>query len=118
MIASTAQPSPAASMSSPASSWSAFIFVASILLAGLAGFKAGQSTKPLAQSPSKKTDTPASTGTPSGTQQQIIDVESDDEARADGDLAAVEPNGPCKMASRDHVHVHVRVRWSRRGWRK
>lgn len=89
-------------MTSSTNPWTATLFVVSVVLAGFAGYRAGQNSKPSAQSLSKKTDTPAPKEPRSGTQKDQSEPESDEEeeARADGDLASVHTNGPCKMASR------------------
>jgi hypothetical protein len=84
-------------MTSSVSQWTAVIFVASVIFAGFAGYRAGQSSQLSAQF--EKRDPPVSTEThPDGRKGQV-EVESDDEALADGDLASVHTKGPCKMAS-------------------
>lgn len=83
--------------------WNALIFTVSIVLAGFAGFKAGERSKnahitgdsPKGPVPSEGT----STNVVSGPSNSKVEAESDEEAAADGDLASVHTNGPCKLVS-------------------
>jgi hypothetical protein len=84
-------------MTSSASQWTAVIFLASVVFAGFAGYRAGQSSK--LSSLGKRDPPPASAETHSGAQKEQIEFESDEEALADGDLASVQAKGPCKLAS-------------------
>ena len=86
------------------SSWNVLIFTVSIVLVGFAGFKAGERSKNAGanvDSTSKGYETPKTppTEAPSGELNSKIEVESDEETQADGDLTSVQTNGPCKLAS-------------------
>lgn len=86
-------------MSSSVSQWTVVVFVASVILAGFAGYRAGQSSQLSTQFLLEKTGPPASTETHQDARKGQIEVESDEEALTDGDLASVHTKGPCKMAS-------------------
>jgi hypothetical protein len=91
-------------MNESTGSWSLLAFITSILLSGFAGYKLGQlssSTSPSSSKPttnqSKRVDATSSVQLASGTQNDNADSESEEEARADGDLGSVPASGPCKM---------------------
>jgi hypothetical protein len=86
------------------SSWNVLIFTVSIVLAGLAGFKAGERSKnagAIVEPTPKRPDLPRTPPT------EVLlcdldsrtEVETDEEAQADGDVGSVQTNGPCKLAS-------------------
>jgi hypothetical protein len=89
-------------------SWNVVIFTVSIVLAGFAGFKAGehsQNAGAIVDSTPKGHETPKTPPTDalSGELNSNIEVESEEDAQADGDLASVQTNGPCKLASEPGV---------------
>ncbi|CCA70080.1 related to exostosin-like 3 [Serendipita indica DSM 11827] len=88
-------------MAAPFGSWTTVLTAASIIFAGLAGYKAGQLSvanqqrKTLSDAKGhEEHDQQITSG--KATSQQDED-EEDEEARADGDLGSVSTHGPCKM---------------------
>jgi hypothetical protein len=89
-------------------SWNVVIFTVSIVLVGFAGFKAGERSKNaggIVDSTLKGHEMPRTppTEAPLGELNSKIEVESDEEALADGNVASVQTNGPCKLASEPGV---------------
>jgi hypothetical protein len=78
-----------------------------VVLAALGGYKVGQasSTSHSTQSPLGNTPDKENSGTSNATGDN--DSEDEEQRRADGDLASVSTNGPCKMVSPSLLRVIV-----------
>ena len=85
-------------MAAPLGTWTTALIAASIIFAGMAGYKAGQlsasSQHPPQLRDSKSRD---EQNTPGEAVSQEEEDEEDEETRADGDLGSVSTHGPCKM---------------------